>query len=440
MTTTGGLGGGEHRLFFDMIARLRLAWEKVGDSEEGVDLERLAPPPAATQRLTYVVGLVKEDMAIRARRNIPVRLDLYLSQFPELAFAPQLPQLIFEEYRLRHQFGDCPLLEDYQPRFPEHFDALVRLAEKPQTPTTGLGGAATAAPRPTGLTATAAPSLSRHYRLLRRLGAGTYGEVWLAEAPGGVRVAIKKLYRPLDQADGRRELGVLEVVKNLHHACLLSTQAFWEEEGRLCVVLELADCTLRDRFHECRQQGLPGIPADELLTYVRQAADGLDFLHSHRVQHRDVKPENLMLLKGYLKVGDLGLARQWGGDDLSIASLCGSPFYMAPEVWRHEVSPHSDQYSLAVTYAEMRRGEKPFQATTLQEAMRAHMEADPDLDPLPVAEQEVLRQALAKEPDARFGSCREFVYALTQAAVPTPSLWESTRTPAPAPALNRRGW
>src|SRR5262249_49956929 len=115
-------------------------------------------------------------------------------------------------------------------------------------------------------------------------------------------------------------------------------------------------------------------------------------------------------------------------------------FYMAPEVWRHEVSPHSDQYSLAVTYAEMRRGEKPFQATTLQEAMRAHMEADPDLDPLPVAEQEVLRQALAKEPDARFGSCREFVYALTQAAVPPPSLWESTRSPAPAPSVPRRGW
>src|SRR5262249_51926109 len=162
---------------------------------------------------------------------------LHLSQFPELAFAPQLPQLIFEEYRLRHQFGDCPPLEDYQPRFPEHFDALVRLAEKPQA-TAGLGGAALAAPRPTGLTATAAPSLSRHYGLLSRLGAGTYGEVWLAEAPGGVRVAIKKLYRPLDQADGRRELGVLEVVKNLHHACLLSTQAFWEEDGRLCVVLE----------------------------------------------------------------------------------------------------------------------------------------------------------------------------------------------------------
>ena len=61
----------------------------------------------------------------------------------------------------------------------------------------------------------------------------------------------------------------------------------------------------------------------------------------------------------------LGLLEQ--GHELSTASLCGSPLYMAPEVWREQISPHSDQYSLAVTYAEMRHGKHPFKASNLHQ-------------------------------------------------------------------------
>src|SRR5262245_27627941 len=106
---------------------------------------------------------------------------------------------------------------------------------------------------------------------------------------------------------------------------------------------------------------------------------------------------------------------------------------MAPEAWRGEGGPHSDQYSLAITYVEMRPGIGPFQASTLEETMQAHLEAEPDLEPLPLAEQKVLRKALAKAPADRYENCRALVRALA----------EATRLPVVAeapPRTHHRPW
>jgi serine/threonine protein kinase len=255
------------------------------------------------------------------------------------------------------------------------------------------------------------------YRILQRLGQGSFAQVYRGEAPGGIPVAVKKIIKPIDHQEAQRELQSLELVKKLRHPFLLATHAYWLEgqsQDQLFIVMELADHTLRDRARECRAAGT-GVPPDELLRYLSQAAQGLDFLHSQDVLHRDIKPENILLVAGYVKVGDFGLAHILPGEQVSVTGG-GTPRYMAPEAWqRDKANRRSDQYSLALTYAELRLGRPPFRGETMLEVMLDHLERAPDLSALPVPEQEVLHKALAKDPGQRYGSCQEFVRALRDA-------------------------
>jgi hypothetical protein len=106
----------------------------------------------------------------------------------------------------------------------------------------------------------------------------------------------------------------------------------------------------------------------------------------------------------------------WDGDDALQATSCGTPAFMAPEVWKGNVNPHSDQYSLAATYFTLRVGRLLFAGNL--NAIFEHLEQEPDLNPLPDDEQRALRKALAKEPGQRYANCREFIQALTQAVLP----------------------
>jgi hypothetical protein len=93
---------------------------------------------------------------------------------------------------------------------------------------------------------------------------------------------------------------------------------------------------------------------------------------------------------------------------------------MAPETWNSQNSMHSDQYSLAATYVEMRLGRRLYAATTLYELGHMHTHATPDLAPLVGAEKEVLLHALAKDPRRRFPTCAAFAKALREAVQPPP--------------------
>lgn len=285
-------------------------------------------------------------------------------------------------------------------------------------------------------------SLKDHYRLLRRLGAGTFGEVWLAEAPGGVQVAIKRIFRAVSHAEGQRELKVLELVKNLRHPFLLATQAYWQEEEQLCIVMELADGSLRDTFKQYRRQGKTGLPAELVLGYMVESAEALDFLHERQVMHRDIKPENLLHLHGHIKVADFGLARESDAAMQSAATFCGTASYMPPETWRNQLSVHGDQYSLALSYVELRTGTLPFRGKGLGDLMKAHTENAPDLSLLPSKERGVLRKALAKDPDARYPSCQEFTDDLIRAAQPSMDTGSrrSRQTRRVTEPSGRRGW
>jgi serine/threonine protein kinase len=249
------------------------------------------------------------------------------------------------------------------------------------------------------------------------LGRGVFGEVWLAKKKtSGIDKAIKIVTQPPERDATKRELRSLELIKNLRHPYLLCTEDFWVGDGRLHIVMELAECTLRNRLERCREENLPGIPETELIGYIREAAEGLDFLHSRHVVHRDVKPDNILILNGHAKVADFGLA--WQQDKLlaPMKTFAGTPAYMAPEVWGKEGGPASDLYSLAVTYAELRQGHPPLKSQQIEEMMLAHLGGSHDFEP-PIRDEErpVLAKALARAPEDRYSSCMDFVEALSGA-------------------------
>src|SRR5262249_37830095 len=168
------------------------------------------------------------------------------------------------------------------------------------------------------------------------------------------------------------------------------------------------------RLKECKAEKMQGVPAEELVRYFTSAAEGLDFLHSKHVFHRDIKPDNILLVNGHAKVADFGLARAQDRPDMSV-SFAGTPIYMAPEAWGGKFYPQSDQYTLAITYAELRLGRRPLDGKDFVELMSRHQDSLPDLEGVPSAENAVLSRALAKQPEKRYPSCKEFARALQDA-------------------------
>lgn len=270
------------------------------------------------------------------------------------------------------------------------------------------------------------------YTLQARLGAGGYGEVWSANAPGGLLKAIKFVYGYLDEDRAAREMKALNRIKEVRHPFLLSLERIEIIDGQLAIVTELAEGSLKDRYDECQQAGLPGIPREELLVCLRDAADALDFMRERfSLQHLDVKPENLLLVGGRVKVADFGLVKEL--HDVT-ASLMGglTPLYAPPEVFDGCPSLHSDQYSLAIVFQEMLTGVMPFPGATAAQLASQHLNSKPRLSSLPVLDQPIIARALAKQHEKRFRSCRELIDQLSN---PQPVVVKSDAAGAKSRAL-----
>jgi serine/threonine protein kinase len=367
---------------------------------------------------------IKIDLEAAWKSGRRAFLDEYLRKFPELGGPYDLPaHLVYEEFRIRTSHGDKPEPDSYLTRFPHIAETLrgllasgdnaTRRDRAPSEPTRSPSiDQSVAIPKEVS-PESMLPAVGQ-YQLLELLGRGQFGEVWRAKAPGGVEVAVKVISQPADRETAKRELQALELVKNLRHPCLMSTLAFWEHQNKVYIVIELADGTLRDRMKECKTEGKDGVPAEELVGYFASAADGLDFLHTKQVFHRDIKPDNILIINGHAKVADFGLARAQDRPDMSV-SFAGTPVYMAPEVWGGKFRRESDLYSLALTYAELRLGRRPLDGKDFVELMSQQLDKLPDLKGLPPAENAVVARALAKQPEKRFPTCKVFVEELRRA-------------------------
>ncbi len=128
------------------------------------------------------------------------------------------------------------------------------------------------------------------------------------------------------------------------------------------------------------------------------------------MQHRDLKPQNILLVGNRAKVADLGLAREMEQGVASPTGPCTLP-YAAPEYFGGKTSRQSDQYALAVSWCQLRSGQMPFLGTTAQITL-GHIRDVPNLTGLPAPERPIVARALAKRPEQRWADCRALLAAL----------------------------
>ena len=250
------------------------------------------------------------------------------------------------------------------------------------------------------------------YKLTRKIGSGGYGDVWEADAPGGLKKALKVVFGYHDERRAQSELKALDRIKQARHPFLLSLERIEIYNSQLIVVSELADKSLSDLANEYRLKNGEGIPRDELIGYMKETADALDYLNNEfQLQHLDIKPENILLVSGHAKVADFGLVKEIKEHAQSLMSGM-TPAYAAPELFDGQPGPASDQYSLAVVYQEMLTTQRPFSGSTTAQLAVQHMHGKPDLRLLPIGDQPVVSKALAKSPQQRYESCREMVEQL----------------------------
>ncbi len=250
------------------------------------------------------------------------------------------------------------------------------------------------------------------YILRNKLGSGGYGEVWLADAPGGLKKAIKFVLGNIDENRASSELKSLQRVRQVNHPFILSLERIEVVDGQLIIVTELAQGSLHDRLVEFQQKGFVGIMRERLMGYMKDTAEGLDFLcQQHDLQHLDVKPANLLLVADRVKVADFGLIKDIQSNSLSVMGGL-TPTYAAPEMFDGRPGRFSDQYSLAIVYQELLTGTLPFRGRTTAQLANEHLNKAPNLEAIPLLERPILSKALAKRPQLRFSDSREFIAAL----------------------------
>jgi serine/threonine protein kinase len=282
--------------------------------------------------------------------------------------------------------------------------------------------------------------------LLELIGRGGMGAVFLAQQSRPRRQVAVKVLLPIMTLQPSQKVAFLErfrretdAAASLEHPYILPVYEYGEQDGLAYLVMPyISGGTLRDELeHEGK------LPLTQAVVYLEQMSSALDFAHQRGVIHRDVKPVNILLtLDKRLLLTDFGLVKiitddQDGQNPLSEAGMpMGTPEYMAPEqVVGKEIDSRADLYSLAVVLYQMLTGIVPFTSEMPMKVAMQHLQmSPPPLMPLrpdlPPAAEKVILRALAKHPDDRYESTRDFASAfrraLEEAGVVLPEVSGST--------------
>lgn len=280
--------------------------------------------------------------------------------------------------------------------------------------------------------------LAGRYEIQELLGMGGMSAVYKArDVLAGHPIAIKVVLPRFSKDDRLREKFKKEllVARRLTHPNVVRIHDIGEHQGLLFISMELVDGrTLAKVLADEKRLGI-----EEFLGIFNQLAPALGYIHSQKILHRDIKPQNLMVdAGGTLKVMDFGIARDLVSDKTTAAIPMGTPSYMSPELFNGEaLSPASDIYSAGVVFYEMLTGMKPFGNTSLHERLNKPVPRVSGILPdFPRDLDDAVHRCMEIQPENRFQSVEAMIAAFStplQPAGATPGRLTMLLLEQPAP-------
>jgi serine/threonine protein kinase, bacterial len=290
------------------------------------------------------------------------------------------------------------------------------------------------------------------YTIVRLLGSGGMGEVYLADHPRlPRRDALKVLPVDVCADDEYRQRFNREadIAASLWHPHIVGVHDRGDVEGQIWISMDYVGGT--DAAELLEQRYPNGMPKDDVHKIVSDVAEALDYAHQRGLLHRDVKPANILLAnpgtpEQRILLGDFGIARRV--DDatgLTATNMTvGTVFYAAPEqLMGEDLDGRADQYALAATAFHLLTGTPPFQHSNPTVVISQHLTASPpalaNRRPELSALDPVLAKALSKDPKDRFDRCADFARALGHRLGIEPARDTDRTNPALPTSAPRRG-
>jgi len=268
-----------------------------------------------------------------------------------------------------------------------------------------------------------------NYRLIRQLGAGGMGQVYLAQNKNIQQfVAIKALHPQYANNPALRQRFKQEamMLSSLNHPNIVKFLNYVENEYGVFLIMEYVDgYTLEDFIN--KKNGL--IVEKRAYPMLCEILDAFAYAHQRGIVHRDIKPSNIFINnEGHIKVMDFGIAQILSQVDQNSGQVMGTPEYMSPEqVFGHAVDQRSDIYSLGVLIHQMLTGRAPYDATTLSEleikrrVINDTLPRMKDYYPYVSDEmQKIVDKATSKNVAMRFADCQEMKKAIKKVLDPDP--------------------
>lgn len=440
----------------NQLEQLLMTFEETWTPEQILQVgEMVSAQFSPTARLAALFELAQIDLHRSWEAGKGRQVEFYLQQFPDLSTDPQIPpHLLASEYEARSATGNQQKESQYRERFANCFPQFVAIVKQNRQQAsaalaTNNQAASDTHPKQSD-DFTNLPVEFGRYRILKQLGTGAMGKVYLAhDTQLDRQVALKT---PQFRSNRNEELITrfyreARSAAKLQHRNICQVYDVGEIDGRHFISMAFIDgrC-LADYIASGKQSAIRSC-----CLLVLRLANGLSEAHRHNVVHRDLKPGNVMVdQKQEPIIMDFGLALQTDSQSRMTheGSLLGSPAYMSPEQiqGKHsQVGPTTDIYALGVIFYELLTGELPFQASSLGELAYKIISTDPpklstlraDVDPTLAA---IVEKMMAREAAERYQSMeevaqtiRQYLSSATAIENETPSRATQADMPSPVP-------
>lgn len=397
-----------------LVRRFDEAWQR----GERLDIETLLPVDAENRRIVRI-ELIHLELELRLKAGEAVRVEEYLTRFPELAHERQVVlELLLDEWRMRARTEPSLSVEEYRRRFPEFASELMAASVTLPLPKDPHRSPATEDLHSESTPSTVSEEMPQlpGYAIQTILGHGGMGVVYKAKQLALRRtVALKMILggRLSEREERHRFFAEALALARLPHPNIVQIHEIGEYQGQPFLALEYVEGgTLAERLARAP------LAADEAARLTAILARAVQVAHDAGIVHRDLKPANILLTNdGTPKIGDFGLAKHLDADTQRTHSgaILGTAHYMSPEQASgkiKEIGPPTDIYGLGVVLFEMLAGRPPFRGTTNVDVLHRVMNEEPasvrrfNAD-APRDLETICHKCLQKEPARRYRSALE---------------------------------